>query len=153
MQAYPLPTRTAEVLLVDDDEIDALLTQECLRKSNMPINLHHVPDGRQCMHFLRKQSCYRQVPTPDLILLDLHMPIMNGMDVLTELQQDTALNQLPVVVISHSCDGREIDTMYHLGCKLFLQKSMDFFAMNLALQDLMKQFFPMFFLSNTESRA
>lgn len=131
----PLP-RTAEVLLVDDDEVDAFLTQECLRNSNFPINLHHVANGQHCLNFLRKQDTYQTVPTPDLIILDMHMPVMNGVEVLTEIHSDTHLNNLPVVVMSHSCDEADISTMYQLGCKQYVMKSLDLCVLNRVIHQI-----------------
>lgn len=118
--------RPAEILLVDDDEIDALLTQESLRKTRHPINLHHVSSGRECLDFLLKKDRHSLAPTPDLILLDYHMPEMNGAEVLTEIRKNPFLKALPVVAMSHSCSQSIILSMFRLGCMQFVIKSSEF---------------------------
>jgi two-component system response regulator len=118
--------RVAEILLVEDNENDVVLTRHGFRKSNLAVNLHHVEDGVECMAFLRKEGRYADVPTPDLILLDLNMPRMDGREVMAEMVQDKALRRLPVVILTTSSDEQEILSMYDLRCSSYIVKPVDF---------------------------
>jgi two-component system, chemotaxis family, response regulator Rcp1 len=122
-----LTNRTAaEILLVEDNENDVELTRIVFKKSKLLLNLHHVKDGVECMDFLRRQGAYADAPRPDLILLDLNMPRMNGQEVLAEIVADVALCTLPVVVLTTSTDYKEIVKMYRLRCSSYIAKPVDF---------------------------
>ena len=88
--------------------------------------LHHVADGIECMAFLRNEGDYGETPTPDLVLLDLRMPRMDGHGVLAALMDDEALHHLPVIVLSASCDEEDILQAYQLRCSSYVVKPMDF---------------------------
>lgn len=118
--------RFAEVLLVEDNEDDVLFTRESFRRSKLAVNLHHVEDGVECMAFLRKEGAYADAPTPDLILLDLNMPRMDGREVLAAITQDEALHHLPVVILTTSKDEGDILLMYELRCNSYMVKPVDF---------------------------
>lgn len=126
MQTKHNTSRSADILLVDDDEIDAMLAQECFLNTSHSINLHRVNNGQMCLDFLRKKNHYADAPTPDLIVLDLHMPVMGGQEVLAEMHQDQQLSKLPVVVMSHSKDLQDIQKLYQHGCLYYAFKSMYF---------------------------
>ena len=98
------------ILLVDDNEDDVLLTREGFKRSKLVVDMHHVGDGEQCMAFLRREGAFAGAPTPDLILLDLNMPVMDGREVLAELAKDEALVHLPVVILTTSDEERELPT-------------------------------------------
>jgi CheY-like chemotaxis protein len=119
-------TRPAEILLVEDNENDVELTRIGFKKSKLLLNLHHAKDGVECMEFLRKQGAYAGAPRPDLILLDLNLPRMNGQEVLAEIVADEALCTLPVVVLTTSTDEEEIVKMYKLRCSSYIAKPVDF---------------------------
>jgi two-component system response regulator len=119
-------TRAAEVLLVEDNENDLELTRIGFKRSKLMLNLHHAKDGVECMKFLRKQGAYANAPRPDLILLDLNMPRMNGQEVLAEIVADDALCTLPVIVLTTSTDEEEILKMYKLRCSSYIAKPVDF---------------------------
>lgn len=118
--------RPAEVLLVEDNDTDVVLTRKSFECARLAVNLHHVSNGEQCMAFLRKESGYEDAPTPDLMLLDLNMPVMDGRETLSELVADESLNYLPVVVLTTSDDERDILEMYQLRCSAYLTKPVDF---------------------------
>jgi two-component system response regulator len=115
-------TRPAEILLVEDNDNDVELTRMAFQKSRLLVHLHHVKDGEECMAFLRKQDKYATVPTPDLILLDLNMPRMDGREVLAEISEDENLRHLPVVILTTSAEESEILKMYQLRCSSYIIK-------------------------------
>jgi len=119
-------SRIAEILLVDDDEDDLFLTREAFDAASLKVNLHHVDNGVKCLKFLRKQAPYQDAITPDLILLDMHMPLMNGHEVLAEIVKDEALKHLPVVVLTTSYEAEDIRKMYGLRCSSYIVKPVDF---------------------------
>jgi two-component system, chemotaxis family, response regulator Rcp1 len=119
-------SRLAEVLLVEDNENDVVLTREGFRKAKLVVNLHHARDGDECMAFLRKEREYANAPTPDLILLDLNMPRKDGREVLAEVAADETLRHLPVVILTTSAEEQEILKMYKLRCSSYIVKPVDF---------------------------
>jgi len=119
-------SRHAEILLVEDNRDDVTLTREGFKQSSLMINLHHVEHGEACMAFLRKEGEYADAPTPDLILLDLNMPVMDGREVLAELVADENLKHLPVVVLTTSTDNQDVLKMYKLRCNAYATKPVDF---------------------------
>lgn len=118
--------RPPEILMVEDNEGDALLARESFKRLQYPVNLYHVENGEECLAFLRKEGRYTGVPTPDLVLLDLNMPIMGGREVLAELVGDPLLRQLPVVILTTSANEKDIIQMYALRCSTYIVKPLDF---------------------------
>jgi len=118
--------RPVEVLLVEDNENDVELTRQGFKRTKLLLNLHHVKNGEECMAFLRKQGEYAEVPTPDLILLDLNMPKMNGREVLAQMLADESLMSIPVVILSTSEEGEEIMKLYKMRCSSYIVKPVDF---------------------------
>ena len=118
--------RPATILLVEDNDDDVELLRISLEKSKVKIALHHTSDGEECIAFLRKQGEYTDAPTPDLILLDLNMPKMDGREVLTEIARDEKLRHLPVVILTTSAEENEILSMYNLRCSSYIVKPVDF---------------------------
>lgn len=118
--------RVPEVLVVEDNPDDVFFTREAFDSSPVRVNLHHVDNGVKCLQFLRKQDEYVGVPSPDLILLDIHMPLMNGHEVLKAIVDDELLRHIPVVVLTTSSDAADVDLMYQLRCNAYLTKSVNF---------------------------
>ena len=119
-------TRPAEILLVEDNENDVILTRLAFKQAKLAVRLHHVQDGEQCMAFLYKQGQYAAAPTPDIILLDLNMPRMDGREVLAAISGDENLRHLPVVILTTSSAEQEILKMYKLRCSSYIIKPVDF---------------------------
>ncbi|MGB7329311.1 MAG: response regulator [Rubripirellula sp.] len=115
----------ANVLLVEDNDDDFALAREGFSRTRIDVCLHHVINGVECMRYLRKVEKYAGVPTPDLVLLDLNMPVMDGREVLAEIAKDDNLKPLPVVVLTTS--SSLVDTMisYQLGCNAYVVKPVD----------------------------
>ncbi len=127
MKIKPLSeSRIAEILLVDDNEDDVFLTREAFDAASLKVHLNHVDNGEKCLQYLRKQGPYIDCATPDLILLDMHMPVMDGYEVLSEIVKDEKLHHLPVVVLTTSYEAADIQKMYGLRCSSYITKPVDF---------------------------
>jgi CheY-like chemotaxis protein len=126
MTSELIKTRPAEILLAEDNENDVELTRQGFKKCKLLLNLHHVKDGVECMAFLRKEGKYSTAPTPDLLLLDMNMPRMDGREVLAEMVADESLNAIPIVVLTTSAQDEEILKMYKLRCSSYIIKPVDF---------------------------
>jgi chemotaxis family two-component system response regulator Rcp1 len=111
-----------QVLLVEDSPGDVRLTQEAFRESNIPIHLHVAIDGVQAMAFLRRQGDHIDAPRPDLILLDLNLPKMDGRRVLTCIKEDEELKTIPTVILTTSDAEQDIVTSYQLQANCYLSK-------------------------------
>ena len=115
-----------DVLLVEDEPSDAHLVRSALKESKVFCNLHHVVDGIEALDFLRcRGERYRAAPRPDMILLDLNMPRMNGREFLTQVKLDETLKAIPVVVLTTSDVERDIVVSYHLGAAGYITKPVD----------------------------
>ena len=115
-----------EILLVEDSPGDVRLTQEALKDSKLFNNLSVVQDGVEAMAFLRRQGQYTNTPRPDLILLDLNLPRMDGRQVLQEIKNDESLKRIPVVVLTTSSNETDIFITYNLHANCYISKPVDF---------------------------
>jgi CheY-like chemotaxis protein len=123
---YAHAAAPAEILLVEDNADYAYLTQRAFGKANLSANLHHVDNGKKCLDFLRQQPPYGDAPVPDIVLLDLEMPGMDGRQVLTEIVNDESLRHLAVVVLTSRDDPTDILRMYQLRCSSYICKPADY---------------------------
>ena len=117
--------RTVVILLVEDNPGDARLTQEAMRDTKMTNLMHVVEDGVEAMQFLRRQGRYGDAPRPDLILLDLNLPKMDGRAVLAEIKTDPELKRIPVVVLTTSRAEEDVLTAYDLHANAYVTKPVD----------------------------
>ena len=113
------------ILLVDDNSGDVRLIAEALKDSKIESKLHTAKDGMEAIAFLRREGEYVDAPRPDLILLDLNMPRMDGAQVLAEIKEDSALKHIPVVILSGSDDAEDIVRTYNLHANCYVAKPMD----------------------------
>lgn len=113
-----------EVLLVEDSPGDVRLTQEAFRDANKSMRLHVASDGVEAMAFLRHQGAHIHAPRPDLILLDLNLPKMDGRQVLVHIKQDDSLRIIPVVILTTSEAEADILKSYELRANCYLSKPM-----------------------------
>jgi chemotaxis family two-component system response regulator Rcp1 len=111
-----------QILLIEDSPGDVRLTQEVFRDSNIPIRLHVAVDGVAAMAFLRREGVYADSPRPDLILLDLNLPKMDGRQVLTRIKEDDGLKTIPTVILTTSEAEVDIVTSYQLQANCYLSK-------------------------------
>ena len=117
-----------QVLLVEDSPGDVRLTQEAFRDANMSIQLHVASDGVEAMAFLRKEGAHLQAPRPDLILLDLNLPRMDGREVLAHIKADDGLKTIPTVILTTSEAEADIVNSYQLQANCYLSKPVQFDA-------------------------
>jgi len=115
-----------DVLLVEDDEGDVLMTREAFEYYKIKNRLHVVSDGEQALHFLRKLGPYADAPRPGLILLDVNLPRRSGLEVLAEIKQDPDLLVIPVVMLTTSRAEEDILRSYSLHANAFVTKPVDF---------------------------
>lgn len=118
--------RPVEILLAEDNPGDVKLTEKALAKGQVLNNLSVVNDGVEAMHYLRQEGEYESVPRPDLLLLDLNMPRMDGQEVLAEMKSDEDLRRIPVVVLTSSAAEEDIVESYDLHANAYLTKPVDF---------------------------
>jgi two-component system, chemotaxis family, response regulator Rcp1 len=111
-----------QVLLVEDSAGDVRLTQEAFRESGKPIELHLATDGIEAMAFLRKEGVYADAPRPDLILLDLNLPKMDGREVLALIKKDQGLKIIPTIILTTSDDEADVQISYQLQANCYLRK-------------------------------
>jgi two-component system, chemotaxis family, response regulator Rcp1 len=111
-----------EVLLVEDSPGDVRLTQEAFRDANMSVHLHVATDGVEAMAFLRHQGAHTAAPRPDLILLDLNLPKMDGREVLAHIKDDNSLKTIPTVILTTSEAEVDIVKSYQLQANCYLCK-------------------------------
>src|SRR5262249_50580325 len=116
------------LLLVEDSHWDVALVKEALKQTALPVSLTVVAGGEAALAYLRKEGPYTQSPTPDLLLLDLHMPRRDGRAVLAALRSDPALHLLPVVIFTSSAQEHDIRDSYGLCANLYIQKPLDLTA-------------------------
>jgi len=111
-----------EVLLVEDSPGDVRLTQEAFRDANGSVHLHVAVDGVHALAFLKQEGEYASVPRPDLILLDLNLPKMDGREVLAHIKADESLKTIPTVILTTSDAEADIVKSYQLQANCYLTK-------------------------------
>lgn len=111
-----------ELLMVEDNPDDVELTRESFKEVKMAINLNVAEDGVEALAYLRREGKYAQTTRPDLILLDLNLPKMDGREVLAEIKGDEDLKRIPVVVLTTSEDEKDILKAYDLHANCFITK-------------------------------
>jgi CheY-like chemotaxis protein len=111
-----------QVLLVEDNPGDVRLTQEAFRDANVSIRLHVALDGVEALDFLRHRGAYVDAPRPDLILLDLNLPKMDGREVLSHIKNNDDLKTIPTVILTTSDAESDIAQSYELQANCYLTK-------------------------------
>ena len=115
-----------DVLLVEDDPGDILMTREAFQHHKIQNKLHVVTDGEQALQFLRQTGEYAKAPRPGLVLLDLNLPRRSGHEVLAELKEDPQLRVIPVVILTTSQAEEDILRSYSLHANAYVSKPVDF---------------------------
>jgi len=122
----PQSPRQIEVLLVEDDPGDVLMTREAFEDYKVRNQLHVVNDGVAALAFLRREGEYAEAPRPDLVLLDLNLPRMDGREVLQAVKSDPQLASIPVVVLTTSEAEEDVLRSYTLHANAYVTKPVDF---------------------------
>ncbi len=130
--------RPMEILLVEDDLEDAGLTIEALKAGGIQCRVSLVRDGVEAMEFMHNEGKYARAPQPDIILLDLQLPKMDGREVLQEVRKDESLDRVPVVVLTASRTHQEILRGENLHVESYLTKPVDAAEFVATVTDLRK---------------
>lgn len=123
-------------LLVEDDAAHADLIMMSLTENKVANTIHHVADGMEAMDYLMKKGSFAQSKRPDLILLDLKLPKLNGHEVLERIKSDDDLHSIPVVVLTTSSHEGDVQLAYHHHVNSFLTKPVDFSQFQKMIRDL-----------------
>jgi CheY-like chemotaxis protein len=115
-----------DVLLVEDDPGDVYLIREAFAHNKVHNALHVVSDGVAALDFLRRRGAYTEAPRPDLVLLDLNLPLKDGREILAEVKADEDLRTIPIVVLTTSEADEDIARSYDLGANAYVTKPVDF---------------------------
>ena len=118
-------SRPMEILLVEDNPGDVRLTKEALKEGKVSNSLNVVVNGIEALAFLRQEGEYTSSPRPDLILLDLNLPLKNGHEVLRELKSDPIMRRIPVIVLTTSSAEQDILSTYDLHANCYITKPVD----------------------------
>jgi len=125
--------RPSNILLADDDDDDRLLFTDVLREHGLESRLTFALNGEHLMTLLRSENL------PDVLFLDLNMPLKNGIECLEEIRSDEKLKDLPVVIFSTSAHPGTISQMYDIGAHLYVRKPNDFGALRQAISEVLKR--------------
>lgn len=118
--------RPIDILLVEDDPGDVVLTREALANRALVNPLHVVGNGEEAVSFLHRQGQFVEVPRPDLVLLDLNLPRLDGREVLARIKTDPDLRRIPVVVLTTSRSEEDVLSSYDLHANAYITKPVDF---------------------------
>ena len=120
-----MAARPIEILVVDDNPGDVLLTKEALRDARILNQVHVATDGAQALAFLKREGVHRDAPVPDLVFLDLKMPKVDSFQVLAEMKSDPELRRIPVIVMSSSSAENDLVRAYDAQIAAYLVKPAD----------------------------
>jgi len=136
--------RSPVIVMADDDADDRLLVQEALSEAGIAHNLHFAEDGKTLLEYLKNEGRFshpQSAPRPELILLDLNMPLKDGREVLRDIRADASLRRIPVVVFTTSKADSDIRQMYDLGANSFITKPAAFADLVLLMRNLAEYWF------------
>lgn len=114
-----------EVLLVEDNPGDVRLTVEAMKEAKVMNSLSVATDGEEALAFLRGEAPFQNAPRPDLVLLDLNLPKVDGRQVLAEIKKDESLRRIPIVILTTSRAEEDVLRMYDLHANCYITKPVD----------------------------
>ena len=129
--------RPIEILIVDDNPGDVRLTVEALKDGKVQSRLYTANDGVEAIAFLRRRGEFTDAPLPDLILLDLNMPRMNGWQLLAEVKEDAALKHIPVVILTGSREAADIAKTQNLHADWYVTKPIELEQLGRVVKSIM----------------
>lgn len=115
----------AEILLIEDNPADIILTKEAFKECKAEHNISYVNDGIEAIKYLKKTDNYKDTLTPDIILLDLNLPKKDGRQVLAEIRADDKLRNIPVIILSTSKNENDIYASYELNANCYIPKPVE----------------------------
>jgi CheY-like chemotaxis protein len=130
------PAQPVRILLVEDDPGDVMITTEALDRSDVAHEVHTVSDGEAALDFLNRRGDYDRARRPDLVLLDLNLPRIDGRDVLAAAKGDPLLRSIPIVVFSTSESDDDVSASYDLHANAYVSKPVDFDAFVRAVRQI-----------------
>lgn len=117
--------KTVHILLVEDNEGDILLTLDAFEESKINTEISVARNGQEALDFLYNRNAFLEAKKPDLILLDINLPIYNGHEVLKQIKQDTNLKKIPVIMLTTSAFANDINQAYDNNCNSYVKKPLD----------------------------
>lgn len=117
--------KLAHILLVEDNEGDILLTLDAFEESKLETKVSVARNGQEALDFLNKKGQFAKAQRPDIILLDINIPIFNGLEVLQEIKQDEILKKIPVIMLTTSSNPTDIDNAYKNYCNSYIKKPLE----------------------------
>lgn len=117
--------KTVHILLVEDNEGDILLTQDAFEESKINTEISVARNGQEALDFLYNRGAFTEVKKPDLILLDINLPIYNGHEVLKQIKTDLNLKKIPVIMLTTSAFSNDIEQAYENNCNSYVKKPLD----------------------------
>jgi CheY-like chemotaxis protein len=133
--------RPRDLLIVDDDALQAYLFEQSLRELGFEHRCFHAPGGAQALDFLRRTSHFQNAPRPDLIILDMNMPGMDGCSVLREIKADPQLRSIPVIMFSATERDEDFDRCYHERANACIRKPKDYVDSLLVVREIERFWF------------
>lgn len=135
------PSTPVEILLVEDDPGDVLMTTEALEESKLLHKLDVLDNGEEAVKYLRREAPYEDAPRPDLVLLDLNLPRLDGREVLSIIKADPSLRQIPCVVLTTSDAEEDVMRSYDLHANAYVTKPVDFNSFSRVVRQIDDFFF------------
>ena len=117
--------KLAHILLVEDNEGDILLTLEAFEECKVKSNISVAKNGKEALDFLFKRGTFINAEKPDLILLDINIPIFNGHEVLKQIKADSQLKKIPVIMLTTSSNKKDLDDAYGNHCNSYVKKPLE----------------------------
>lgn len=117
--------KMVHILLVEDNEGDILLTQEAFEESKVKTQISVARNGQEALDFLFRNGDYTDAQRPDLILLDINIPVFNGHEVLEKIKTDTTLKKIPVIILTTSSNQKDIERAYQNHSNSYVKKPLD----------------------------
>jgi chemotaxis family two-component system response regulator Rcp1 len=111
-----------DILLVDDNDADANIFEVALREGNSRAKIYWLANGEEALQFLRRTGRFADVGTVKIVVLDVHMPLQDGFEVLRQIKSDPNLNRVPVVMLTSAASRDDIDLAYSLGANAYFKK-------------------------------